>query len=749
MTENSISFAKALGERYLAYALSTITSRSLPDARDGLKPVHRRILYAMRELKLNPNSAFKKSARIVGDVMGRFHPHGDSAIYDALVRLAQDFSVRYPMVDGQGNFGNIDGDNAAAMRYTEARLTAIAEYMMEGIDEDSVGFKATYDGENDEPIVLPSGIPNLLANGATGIAVGMATNIPPHNLMELGQALLHILAKPQCSVADLMVHILGPDFPTGGVIQEDSESLLRCYETGKGSVRIRAKYEIEKEKGGNYRIIITEVPYQINKSKLIEQVADIIYNQKNPLLADILDESAEDIRVVITPKSRNIEPEVIMEFLFKNSDCESRFHYNLNALGERGNVPKLMNIKELLEIWLAHRFEILQNRAKYKLGVMAKRLELLEGYLVCYLNLDLVIHIIRTHDEPKSELMAQFPLNEVQAEAILNMRLKSLRKLEEMELIAERDKLLLLSDELQKMLGDETIQRAKIRDEIKSLMKFVAQNPILAHRRSQIDHKASAVIAVNLDDYRAREPITAVVSKQGWIRGFKNHLNPQEIAEIKYREGDEMNWVMHSNTAQKLLFFTSSGRFLTLGADKLPSGRSNGEPLRIICELSAGEELIAMLEYNPESQILIVSKQGRGFIIDADKAIAQTKNGKQIFNCGDDSTPFGAYTINGDIVAMIGENRRLIMIKIADIPVMARGRGVKLQNFRLGGVADVQIINQANGLVWAMNGESEKIRVEQNLLNWLSPRGGAGKSPPFGFPKDNKFHDIKPAITAK
>ncbi len=739
MSEKPINFSRALSERYLAYALSTITSRSLPDARDGLKPVHRRILYAMRELKLNPQSAFKKSARIVGDVMGRFHPHGDTAIYDALVRLAQEFSVRYPMVDGQGNFGNIDGDNAAAMRYTEARLTAVAELMMEGIDEESVDYRPTYDGENDEPVVLPAGIPNLLANGATGIAVGMATNIPPHNLVELIQASLHLLAHPQCSVADLLVHILAPDFPTGGIINETQETIQHCYETGKGSVRMRAKYVVEAEKGGAYKIIITEIPYQVNKSKLIEVIADIVYNQKNPLIADILDESAENIRVVVTPKSRNITPEVIMEFLYKNTELETRFHFNLNALAEQGTTPKLMNIKELLAIWLDHRLDILCRRARYRLGVMARRLELLDGYIICYLNLDRVIHIIRTEDEPKPHLMAEFPLNDTQAEAILNMRLKSLRKLEEMELRTERDKLHQLTAELQAMLADEKLQRARIRDELKKLLKFVSDNPVLANRRSTIEYNAPATASVNLDDFKVREPITIVISAGSWVRAFKNHLNADEIKDIKYRDGDAPWLVFKSNTANKLLFFTNMGRFLTMNADKLPSGRSNGEPLKILLELSQNEEVLSAFDYQSDGQILIITKAGRGFVVPADKCIAQTKNGKQIFNPSDDNPAFGAFPIMGDMLAMMGDNRRMIMLKITDIPVLGRGRGVKLQSYRLGGVADICIFNSANGLSWAMNGENDKTRTETNYLNWLTTRGGAGKAPPFGFPKNNKF----------
>ncbi|MGB2235536.1 MAG: DNA topoisomerase IV subunit A, partial [Candidatus Puniceispirillum sp.] len=533
------SFSDALSERYLAYALSTITSRSLPDVRDGLKPVHRRLLFAMRQLKLDPGQGFKKSARVVGDVMGKFHPHGDAAIYDAMVRLAQEFAMRYQLVDGQGNFGNIDGDNAAAMRYTEARMTEVARLLLDGIDEDSVDFRPTYDGESEEPVLLPAGFPNLLANGAQGIAVGMATSIPPHNVIELADASLHLIKHPNASVDTLMQYVKGPDFPTGGLLVEPAGSIRDAYATGRGGFRVRARWEIEKEKGGGWQIVVTEIPYQVQKSRLIERLAEMLNAKKLPVLADIRDESAEDLRIVLEPKSRRLEPEIVMETLFKLSDLETRVPLNLNVLDATGR-PGVMDLRGALNAWLAHRQVVLQRRAGFRLGKIAHRLEVLEGYLIVYLNLDEVIAIIRESEHPREALIARFDLTETQANAILDMRLRSLRRLEEMALRTERDNLVAEQADLQSLLANEDLQWKKISTEIRDMKNVFAKND---SRRTtladapEIDFDPTEILV-------EREPITIICSAKGWIRAMKGH---QELdTEFKFKEGDGPGLVLHA-----------------------------------------------------------------------------------------------------------------------------------------------------------------------------------------------------------
>jgi len=723
------AFSDALSQRYLAYALSTITSRSLPDVRDGLKPVHRRLLFAMRQLKLDPGQGFKKSARVVGDVMGKFHPHGDAAIYDAMVRLAQEFAMRYRLVEGQGNFGNIDGDNAAAMRYTEARMTEVARLLLDGIDEDAVDFRPTYDGESEEPCLLPAGVPNLLANGAQGIAVGMATSIPPHNIVELADAALHLIKHPNASVDTLLQFVKGPDFPTGGVLVEPANTIREAYATGRGGFRVRAKWSVETEKGGAWQIVVTEIPYQVQKSRLIERLAEMLQAKRLPVLADIRDESAEDIRIVLEPKSRRLEAELVMESLFKLSDLEVRVPLNLNVLDADGR-PGVMDLRGALNAWLAHRQVVLQRRSEFRLGRIAIRLEVLEGYLVVYLNLDQVIAIIREADHPRDELMAQFGLTENQANAVLDMRLRSLRRLEEMALRTERDKLLAEQNELTNLLGDEVAQWTVVSGQIKDMKATFSKTDLrktVLSDAPQIDFDPTEILV-------EREPITVICSEKGWIRAMRGHQDLD--GEFKYKEGDGAGVVLHAETTDKILLFAENGRFYTIQADKLPRGRGFGEPVSLMVDLPADVSIVKLLRATA-GKFLVAASTGHGLLVEGDAAIAQTRSGKQILNLSGSARAVACCAVDGDMVAAVGVNRKLIVFPLHEVPEMNRGKGVILQRFKDGGLADVTVFDGAKGLSWQAGGG--RVRTETDLTPWLARRGGAGKLPPNGFPRPARF----------
>ena len=731
--------ADALGERYLAYALSTIMSRSLPDVRDGLKPVHRRLLYAMLQLKLDPKSGFKKCARVVGDVMGKYHPHGDASIYDAMVRLSQDFAVRYPMVDGQGNFGNIDGDNAAAMRYTEARLTDVAMTLLRGIDEDAVDFRPTYDGEESEPQVLPAAFPNILANGAAGIAVGMATSIPPHNVSELCDALKHLIKFPNATVGKLVDFIPGPDFPTGGILVEDRASIVDAYKTGRGGFRVRAKWETEKAGHGTWNIVITEIPYQVQKSRLIEKIAELIQNKKLPIVNDIRDESAEDIRIVIEPKSRAVEAEMLMEQLFKLTDLEQRFSLNMNVL-DAENTPGVMNLREVLSAFLEHRHVVLKRRSKFRLGKIEHRLEILGGQLIAFLNLDKVIKIIRNEDEPKPKLMKAFKLSEVQAEAILNMRLRQLRKLEEMEIKTEHDALSKEKKELNSLLRNEDKRWKVIGDEIDEIKKDYGQKTELGKRRTVIGEAPTAII-VPLEAMIEREPVSVVCSEKGWIRAIRGHA--EKGSDLKFKEGDKPKFMLHAQTTDKLLVFATNGRFYTIGCDKLPGGRGHGEPLRLMIDMQGDHDVASMMIFEPEREIMVASDAGRGFIVPSDDVVAQTKNGKQVLNLGDgeEAATCSYVPEDADSLAVIGSNHKLLIFDIEDMPIMSRGRGVILQRYKKGGNAvlrDVKAFVMDEGLSYPYAG-GERVEPKKELKKWVGKRAGAGLKAMRGFPTSNRF----------
>ena len=722
-------FADALSQRYLAYALSTITSRSLPDVRDGLKPVHRRLLFAMRQLKLDPGQGYKKSARVVGDVMGKFHPHGDAAIYDAMVRLAQEFAMRYPLVDGQGNFGNIDGDNAAAMRYTEARMSNVARLLLDGIDEDAVDFRATYDGESEEPVILPAAFPNLLANGAQGIAVGMATSIPPHNVLELADAILHLIRYPNAGHDTISGFVKGPDFPTGGVLVEDPATIAEAYQTGRGSFRVRADWTVEKEKGGAWKIIVTAIPYQVQKSRLVEKMAEMLNDKKLPVLADIRDESAEDLRLVLEPKSRRIDPVLMMESLFKLTDLESRVSLNLNVLDASGK-PGVLSLKSALLEWIDHRLVVLQRRSRYRLGKIASRLEVLEGYLVVYLNLDEVIAIIREEDNPKTRLMERFGLTENQANAILDMRLRSLRTLEEMEIRGEREKLEEEKTGLTSLLADEDQQRRSVARDVKSLKTDFAR---IDQRRTRLD-SVPEVEGDPMDMLVEKEPITVICSEKGWIRAAKGHLASD--AEVKFKEGDGPAFMVHAETTDRILVAADNGRFYTLSADKLPGGRGFGEPVSLMVELGADTTIINLFPARG-GEILIVADTGHGFITATDQVMAQTRNGKQVLTLPKGVKAAVARPAIGDMVAVVGSNRKLLVFPRDDLPVMGRGRGVMLQRYRDGTLGDARCFNRADGLSWVQSGGRN--RTEPDTTPWQGKRGSAGRVAPTGFPRPARF----------
>ncbi|HTO84953.1 MAG TPA: DNA topoisomerase IV subunit A [Methylomirabilota bacterium] len=729
---NVVDFGKALGERYLAYALSTIMSRSLPDVRDGLKPVHRRLLYAMRQLGLGPASGLRKSAAVVGDVMGKYHPHGDTAIYDAMVRLAQDFAQRYPLVDGQGNFGNIDGDNAAAMRYTEARLTEIAALLLEGIDEDSVDFRPSYDARNEEPIVLPAAFPNLLANGAQGIAVGMATSIPPHNIGEICDALLHLIKFPKATVAKLVELMPGPDFPTGGVLVESRDTIVEAYRSGRGSLRIRAKWTKEQLKGGTWQIVVTEIPYQVQKSRLIEKIAELLQEKKLALLADVHDQSTTDVRIVLEPKSRNVDPDMLMESLFRQTDLEIRFGLNMNLL-DAGNTPRVMALPEVLRAYLDHRQVVLQRRTRHRLAEIEKRIEILDGYIIAYLNIDEVIRIIRREDEPKPVMMKKWKLTDLQADAILNMRLKALRKLEEMEIRREREGLLAEQKDLKGLLKDEDRQWKKIAADVAELKKRFGPATALGKRRTELADAPSAVI-IPMEAVVEREPVTIVCSDKGWIRALKGTV--PESDDIKYKEGDRGRFFLPAETTDKLLVFGTNGRFYTIGVDKLPGGRGHGEPIRLMIDLGNDQEIVTLLVHKPGRKLVVAAYDGRGFVVPEEEVVAQTRGGKQVLNLAEGVEAAACVPLEGDHVAVMGENRKMIIFPIAELPEMTRGRGVTLQKYKDGGLSDVKTFNLEEGLTWRLG---EKTRTETALRDWVGKRAQAGRLPPQGFPKSNKF----------
>ncbi len=726
-----VDFAEALGERYLSYALSTITARSLPDVRDGLKPVHRRLLYAMRELKLDPRSGFKKCARVVGDVIGKFHPHGDVAVYDALVRLAQDFAQRYPLVEGQGNFGNIDGDNAAAYRYTESRLTEVAEALLAGIDQDAVDFRPTYDGENSEPVVLPARFPNLLANGASGIAVGMATSIPPHNVGELCAALLHLVKHRRCTVAELVERVPGPDFPTGGVLVEAADTIRQAYETGRGSFRLRARWEPEKHGHGLYRVIVTEMPYQVPKSRLIEKIAALLEERKLPLLADVHDELTDVVRIVLEPKSRNVDPAVLMESLFRATELETRIPLNMNVLDAAG-VPRVMSLKEALQAFLDHRRVVLLRVTRYRLAEIARRSEILKGQMIVYLNLDEVIRIIREHDDAKERMMKRWRLSEVQVEAILNMRLRSLRRLEEIEIKKELKSLAAEQEELEGLVEDEKRQWKAIAGEIEDIRKAFGGGP-LGKRRTEIG-AAPAALVVPVEALVEREPVTVLCSAKGWIRAVKGQN--LALADIKYKEGDEGRFVVPAATTDKLLVFATNGRFYTLPVDKLPGGRGHGEPLRLMIDLANEHDVAAILPYAAGTKLLLASSDGRGFIVPVDEALGQTRAGKVVMTPGDGAQARICAPVEGDTVAVVGSNRKLLIFPLAEVPEMARGRGVILQRYHEGELADAKVFSKAEGLSWK---SGERTRTEPDIRAWIGQRASSGRVVPSGFAKSGKF----------
>ncbi|MBS8226276.1 DNA topoisomerase IV subunit A [Vannielia litorea] len=761
--ERAEPLRRAIGERYLTYALSTIMHRALPDARDGLKPVHRRILYAMRRLRLSATGGFLKSAKISGDTMGDFHPHGDQAIYDAMARLAQDFAVRYPLVDGQGNFGNIDGDGPAASRYTEARMTVGAEALLEGLDENTVNFRDNYDGRLQEPEVLPAAFPNLLANGSSGIAVGMATNIPPHNIDELVQACLHLLKTPDARDDTLLNYVKGPDFPTGGVIVEPPESIAETYRTGRGAVRLRCRYEVEDLGRGQWQIVVTEIPYQVQKSKLIEKIAELIQLKKLPILGDVRDESAEDIRLVIEPRSKNVDPEILMGMLFRNSDLEVRFSLNMNVLID-GRTPKVCSLKELLRAFLDHRRDVLERRSRHRLEKIDHRLEVLEGLMVAFLNLDRVIDIIRYDDEPKRALMAedwsitraratderdyispigpdtpeepQDGLTEVQTEAILNMRLRSLRRLEEMELKAEQDKLMREREALQDLLESPDLQWARISDELKEVReKFGAKSEGGARRTSFAE--AGEVEDVPIEAMIDREPITVVCSQMGWIRAMKGHIDLSQ--ELKFKDGDGPRFAFHAETTDKLLLLGANGRFYTLPGAQLPGGRGMGEPVRLMVDLPNDAEIVALFSHVPGQKLLLASSAGDGFVVNSDEVVAQTRAGKQSLNVKDGVVARVCRPVTGDHVAAVGENRKVLVFALDELPEMARGKGVRLQKYKDGGLSDAVTFALEEGLSW--KDPAGRTRTETDLAEWVGKRASSGRMAPRGFPRDNKFTD--------
>jgi len=728
------ALTEALSERYLAYALSTITARSLPDVRDGLKPVHRRLLYAMQQLRLNPDQGFKKCARVIGDVIGKYHPHGDQSVYDALVRLTQSFAARYPLVDGQGNFGNIDGDNAAAMRYTEARLTEVAEALLDGIDEDTVDFRDTYDGEESEPVVLPSAFPNLLANGATGIAVGMATSIPPHNVGELCDALLHLIKYPNARTVKLVEFVPGPDFPTGGVLVEPTESITEAYATGRGGFRLRARWETEQQARGLYQIVVTEVPYQVQKARLVEKVAELVESRKLAMLVDIRDESAEEVRIVLEPKSRSVDAALLMGTLFRLTDLEVRIPLNLNVL-DAHNTPKVMGLREALAAFLEHRLDVLVRCTRFRLDRTERRLKLLEGYLSAFLNLDEVIRIIREEDEPKPTLMQAFNLLDIQAEAILNLRLRALRRLEEEGIRQEHADLTVERKNLKALLKDEKKCWQVIATEIRTMRDKFGMKTELGRRRTELGAPPTAVI-VPFEAMIEKEDITVICSEKGWIRAKKGHVKPD--GDTRYKEGDRSRFWLHAETTDKLVLFGTNGRFYTVPCDKIPRGRGNGDPVRLIMALGTQDDVVDLFVHEPGRILLVASSDGRGFLVSEDQVIAQTRAGKQVLNVarGAEAQVCAMVPDGADSVAVVGDNRKLIVFPLAELSTMTRGRGVLLQRYKDGNLSDAVAFNRTAGLSWR---SGDRTRTETDLAAWIGKRAQAGRLAPKGFPRSNRF----------
>ena len=733
----AVKLRDALEERYLAYALSTIMGRALPDVRDGLKPVHRRILHAMNELGLAANAPYTKCAQVVGEVMGKYHPHGDQAIYDALVRLAQTFSVRYPLVDGQGNFGNIDGDNAAAMRYTESRMTEIAGALLESLDEDTVNFNPTYDGKRQEPSVMPAAFPNLLANGSSGIAVGMATNIPPHNLDELCQAALHLIKHPNATVEKLVEMVPGPDFPTGGVLVEPRDTILEAYRTGRGGFRLRAKWEKEETSRGGWQIVITEIPYQVLKGRLYEKIAELIGEKKLPLVGDVRDESAEDVRLVIEPKSRTIDPVLMMESLFRLTELEIRFGLNMNVLSA-GQVPNVLGLKDVLRQWLEHRVDVLVRRSEHRLKKIEHRLEVLDGYLIAFLNLDEVIRIIRFEDEPKAKLMAAFKLTEVQAEAILNLRLRSLSRLEEMEIKGEHDRLSKEKRELNALLKSEDLQWETISGEIREVRERYSKKTALGKRRTVLAD--APTIEVDLDAaLMEKEPLTVILSEKGWIRAMKGHM--EDTSKLDFKQGDGLRWALPAHTTDKLLLFATNGKFYTLEASQLPGGRGHGEPVRLMVDLEENTDFVALIAHEPGRKLLVASTAGHGFVVPEDEVVASTRKGKQVLNVDapDEARVCVPVAAGSDHVATVGENRKMLVFKLDEVNEMTRGKGVILQRFKDGALIDARVFAKKEGLTWLDSAGRTFTLPWGDLREWVGERAQAGRVVPKGFPRSNKF----------
>ncbi|MDF1600404.1 DNA topoisomerase IV subunit A [Mesorhizobium sp. YIM 152430] len=742
-----VDLKKALEERYLAYALSTIMHRALPDVRDGLKPVHRRIVHAMRLLRLNPEQGFAKCARIVGEVMGKFHPHGDQSIYDALVRLAQSFSVRYPLVDGQGNFGNIDGDNAAAMRYTEARMTEVTTELLAGITEDAVDFRPTYNEEDEEPVVLPGAFPNLLANGSSGIAVGMATSVPPHNLAELCKAALHLIDHPDAEVEDLLTRephptdpdenmVRGPDFPTGGIIVDDFDMIAQAYKTGRGSFRVRARWEQEDQGRGTYQIVVTEIPYGVQKARLVEKIAELLLARKLPLLDDVRDESAEDIRLVLVPKSRLVDPALLMESVFKLTELESRFPLNMNVL-TRGKVPNVLSLKGVLVEWLEHRKEVLIRRSRHRLAEIERRLEILGGLLIAYLNIDEVIRIIREEDEPKKVMIARWDLTDTQAEAILNMRLRNLRKLEEFEIRKEHDALTAEKAQIEALLASDAKQWKTIRWEVEKIRDKFGSHTDLGRRRTQFadapEHDVGDIHHAMIE----KEPVTVVVSEKGWLRAMKGHM--ADFSALTFKEGDKLKLAFHAQTTDKIIVFTTGGKFYTLGADRLPGGRGHGEPIRIMVDMENDQDILTAFVHDPQRRLLLVSREGYGFTVPEAEVVANTRKGRQVMNVKTPSEARLCLAVSGDHLAIVGENRKMLVFPLAEVPEMTRGKGVRLQRYKDGGVSDAKTFAMEAGLTWMDSAGRAFTRSQAELIEWIGNRATAGRMVPKGFPRTGRF----------
>jgi topoisomerase-4 subunit A len=733
-----VDLKAALEERYLAYALSTIMHRALPDARDGMKPVHRRILYAMHQLKLNPNSAYKKCAKIVGDVMGNFHPHGDQAIYDALVRLSQNFSVRYPLIDGQGNFGNIDGDNAAAYRYTEARMTEVGTLLLEGLNEDAVDFRDNYNEEDKEPVVLPGAFPNLLANGSAGIAVGMATNIPPHNAAELCDAALHLIKFPNAGIEKLVEYVEGPDLPTGGTIVEPRSSILEAYKTGRGGFRTRARWHKEETGRGGYVIVVTEIPYQVQKSRLIEKIAELLIAKKIPLLEDIRDESAEDVRIVLEPKSRSVDPEILMESLFKLTELETRISLNMNVLS-KGITPKVMNLREILREWLEHRREVLIRRSRNRLGIIERRLEILSGFLIAYLNIDEVIRIVRFEDHPKAELIKAFELTENQADAILNLRLRALNKLEEVEIKKEFDALTEEKNQIEALLASEDKQWDVIAFEIKDVKKKFGKDTEIGKRRTDFAEAKEIDLEAVQEAMIEKEPVTIVVSDKGWMRAMKGHV--ADFSSFSFKEGDKLKTAFHAQTTDKIIVFTTAGKFYTIGADRLPGGRGHGEPIRLIVDMDNDSDIVTAFVYKAGRKLFLASSVGNGFIVGESDVMANTRKGKQVMNVKLPDEALICYPVpeGADYVASVGENRKMLLFALDQVPEMTRGKGVRIQKYKDGGIKDVTLFKLEDGLTWLDSSARAHNRSKEELIEYMGARAGAGRMVPKGFPRSGKF----------